>query len=141
MERKRSSEYRRNSQQLLIGYFRLYQVNYNINDSPAGLGNMLCSVRASRRDQKQEKSYCEFTTKLATSFSFPDPKFLASIFIKISFTSILSIKVFIYLRQTYCSYILLFICLVSKVCRPGGQRRSCAFSISSVTMCDGQPDS
>ena len=54
------------------------------------------------------------------------------------------------LRAVYCSYCLhnfqcklsksqvksylRFICRVSNVCRPGGHRRSCAFSISSVTV-------
>ena len=45
------------------------------------------------------------------------------------------------LLQTYCSYCLRFICLVSKVNKPGGHLRSCAFDISSFKIWSGHPHS
>ena len=45
------------------------------------------------------------------------------------------------LLHTYCSYCLRFICLVSRVCSPGGHLLSWAFSINSFTIWPGHPDS
>ncbi len=52
-----------------------------------------------------------------------------------------SLYIFPYMATKHRFPPYLFICLVSSVCKPGGHRLSWAFSISSVTMWEGHPDS